>query len=154
VKNSRSHLYYGYIVECTVCDKDENGKVIAVHCNYFPDSKSGTEGANNYKVKGTIPWVSAFTVRRQISVSPLLYLGKTRQRLTKNFKHLTAPATHFARASKNVKNRNRVEDDGKAREPLTVRRKFKYVHGLECDDPTIFQDPRMVEMQADGWHII
>jgi len=56
---NKVRLKYGYVVECTGCDKDENGKVIAVHCNYFPDSKSGTEGANNYKVKGTIPWVSA-----------------------------------------------------------------------------------------------
>jgi glutaminyl-tRNA synthetase len=46
-------------VECTGCDKDENGKVIAVHCNYFADSKSGTEGSANYKVKGNIHWVSA-----------------------------------------------------------------------------------------------
>jgi glutaminyl-tRNA synthetase len=27
--------------------------------NYFPDSKSGTPGADNYKVKGNITWVSA-----------------------------------------------------------------------------------------------
>jgi len=46
------------VVECTGCDKDENGNVIAVHCNYFPDSKSGTEGSANYKVKGNIHWVS------------------------------------------------------------------------------------------------
>jgi glutaminyl-tRNA synthetase len=47
------------VVECTGCDKDANGKVIAVHCNYFADSKSGTEGSANYKVKGNIHWVSA-----------------------------------------------------------------------------------------------
>jgi len=56
---NRVRLKYGFVVECTGYDKDENGKVIAVHCNYFPDSKSGTDGANNYKVKGTIHWVSA-----------------------------------------------------------------------------------------------
>ena len=56
---NKVRLKYGYVVECTGCDKDENGNVIAVHCNYFADSKSGTEGANNYKVKGTIHWVSA-----------------------------------------------------------------------------------------------
>ena len=55
---NKVRLKYGYVVECTGCDKDENGNVIAVHCNYFADSKSGTEGANNYKVKGTIHWVS------------------------------------------------------------------------------------------------
>ncbi|GIZ51386.1 glutamine--tRNA ligase/YqeY domain fusion protein [Noviherbaspirillum aridicola] len=56
---NKVRLRYGYVVECTGCDKDADGKVVAVHCNYFPDSKSGTEGANNYKVKGTIHWVSA-----------------------------------------------------------------------------------------------
>jgi glutaminyl-tRNA synthetase len=30
-----------------------------VHCSYFADSKSGTEGSANYKVKGNIHWVSA-----------------------------------------------------------------------------------------------
>ena len=52
-------LKYGYIVECTGCDKDENGKVIAVHCNYLPDTKSGTPGADSVKVKGNLHWVSA-----------------------------------------------------------------------------------------------
>jgi glutaminyl-tRNA synthetase len=44
---------------CTGCDKDAAGNVTAVHCNYFADSKSGTPGADNYKVKGNIHWVSA-----------------------------------------------------------------------------------------------
>jgi len=56
---NKVRLRYGYVVECTGCDKDEDGNVIAVHCNYFPDSKSGTEGSANYKVKGNIHWVSA-----------------------------------------------------------------------------------------------
>ncbi|MBL8481066.1 MAG: hypothetical protein JNJ60_02635, partial [Rhodocyclaceae bacterium] len=33
-------------------------KVVAVHCEYFPDSRSGTPGADNYKVKGNLHWVS------------------------------------------------------------------------------------------------
>ncbi len=56
---NKVRLRYGYVVECTGCDKDEHGQVIAVHCHYFADSKSGTDGANNYKVKGNIHWVSA-----------------------------------------------------------------------------------------------
>ncbi|GAB3429126.1 glutamine--tRNA ligase/YqeY domain fusion protein [Massilia solisilvae] len=56
---SRVRLKYGFVAECTGYDKDENGKATAVHVNYFPDSKSGTPGADNYKVKGTITWVSA-----------------------------------------------------------------------------------------------
>ena len=56
---SRVRLKYGFVAECVGYDKDENGKVTAVHVNYFPDSKSGTPGADNYKVKGNITWVSA-----------------------------------------------------------------------------------------------
>ncbi|KMZ12105.1 Glutaminyl-tRNA synthetase [Candidatus Burkholderia humilis] len=55
---NKVRLKYGFVVECTGANKDENGNVIALHCNYFPDSKSGTEGTNAYKVKGTIHWVS------------------------------------------------------------------------------------------------
>ena len=56
---NKVRLRYGYVIECTGCDKDASGKTIAVHCNYYPDSKSGTEGASTYKVKGNIHWVSA-----------------------------------------------------------------------------------------------
>jgi glutaminyl-tRNA synthetase len=52
-------LRYGYVVKCTDCEKDEAGHVTAVHCEYFPDSKSGTPGADAYKVKGNLHWVSA-----------------------------------------------------------------------------------------------
>jgi glutaminyl-tRNA synthetase len=52
-------LRYGYVVKCTGCDKDAGGNVTAVHCEYLPDSKSGTPGADHYKVKGNIHWVSA-----------------------------------------------------------------------------------------------
>jgi glutaminyl-tRNA synthetase len=56
---NKVRLRYGYVIECTGAEKDEHGNIVAVHCNYFPDSKSGTDGANNYKVKGNIHWVSA-----------------------------------------------------------------------------------------------
>jgi glutaminyl-tRNA synthetase len=45
-------LKYGYIVKCL------GMKDGVVHCTYYPDSKSGTPGADRYKVKGTIHWVS------------------------------------------------------------------------------------------------
>ena len=46
-------LRFGYVVKCTGID---NG---VVHCTHYPDSKSGTPGADKYKVKGNIHWVSA-----------------------------------------------------------------------------------------------
>jgi len=52
-------LRYGYVVKCTGCDKDADGTIIAVHCDYLPDTKSGTPGADSVKVKGNIHWVSA-----------------------------------------------------------------------------------------------
>ncbi|MDR2240916.1 MAG: glutamine--tRNA ligase/YqeY domain fusion protein [Zoogloeaceae bacterium] len=52
-------LRYGFVVKCTGCEKDAAGNIVAVHCEYFPDSKSGTPGADAYKVKGNLHWLSA-----------------------------------------------------------------------------------------------
>ncbi len=52
-------LRYGYVVKCTGFEKDAEGSVTLVRCEYLPDSKSGTPGADQYKVKGNIHWVSA-----------------------------------------------------------------------------------------------
>ncbi len=52
-------LRHGYIVRCSDCERDASGAVSAVHCEYLPDSKSGTPGADNYKVKGNLHWVAA-----------------------------------------------------------------------------------------------
>ncbi len=46
-------LRFGYVVKCLGL---ENG---VVRCTYHPDSRSGTAGADKYKVKGNIHWVSA-----------------------------------------------------------------------------------------------
>jgi glutaminyl-tRNA synthetase len=51
-------LRYGYVVKCTGCEKDAQGNVTVVHCEYLPDTKSGTAGADAIKVKGNIHWVS------------------------------------------------------------------------------------------------
>ncbi|PCI53680.1 MAG: glutamine--tRNA ligase [Methylophilaceae bacterium] len=51
-------LRYGYVVKCTGFEKDSDGNITIVHCEYLPDTKSGTEGANSVKVKGNIHWVS------------------------------------------------------------------------------------------------
>jgi len=52
-------LRYGYVVKCTGCEKDADGNVTVVHCEYLPDTKSGTPGSDSIKVKGNIHWVSA-----------------------------------------------------------------------------------------------
>ncbi len=53
-----ARLRYGYVVKCSGCEKDADGNITAVLCEYLPDSKSGTPGADNYKVKGNLHWVS------------------------------------------------------------------------------------------------
>jgi glutaminyl-tRNA synthetase len=52
-------LRYGFVVTCTGCDKAPDGTITAVHCDYLPDTKSGTPGSDSVKVKGNIHWVSA-----------------------------------------------------------------------------------------------
>ncbi|MDR0702117.1 MAG: glutamine--tRNA ligase/YqeY domain fusion protein [Azoarcus sp.] len=52
-------LRYGYVVRCTGCEKDTDGRVVTVFAEYFPDSRSGTPGADNYKTKGNLHWVCA-----------------------------------------------------------------------------------------------
>lgn len=52
-------LRYGYVVKCTGFEKDAAGNITTVHCEYLPDTKSGTAGADAIKVKGNIHWVSA-----------------------------------------------------------------------------------------------
>jgi glutaminyl-tRNA synthetase len=55
---NRVRLRYGYVVECIGCDQQADGRVTAVHCRYFPDSHSGSAGAEQYKVKGNVHWVA------------------------------------------------------------------------------------------------
>ncbi|ANY74000.1 glutamine--tRNA ligase/YqeY domain fusion protein [Paenibacillus ihbetae] len=51
-------LKHAYFIKCNDVIKDENGKVIEIHCTYDPETKSGT-GFTGRKVKGTIHWVEA-----------------------------------------------------------------------------------------------
>ncbi len=54
----RVRLRYGFVVECTGYEVDADGNPILVRVKYFSDSKSGTPGSSEYKVKGNIHWVS------------------------------------------------------------------------------------------------
>jgi len=48
-------LRYGFVIKCIGYDAASD----SVRATYYPDSKSGTSGADKYKVKGNIHWVSA-----------------------------------------------------------------------------------------------
>ena len=55
---AKVRLKSAYIVQCDSFVKDASGKVTAIHCTYFPESKSGSD-SSGIVVKGTIHWVSA-----------------------------------------------------------------------------------------------
>ncbi len=54
---NKARLKYGYVIECTGCEKNEQGDITAVLARLVPDTKSGTPGADAVKVKGVITWV-------------------------------------------------------------------------------------------------
>lgn len=50
-----------YLIQCTGCEKDENGNITTVYAEYDPNSRGG-DPADGRKVKGaTIHWVDAAT---------------------------------------------------------------------------------------------
>ena len=51
-------LRYGYFIQCEEVIKDENGKVVELHCTYDPNTKGGY-APDGRKVRGTLHWVSA-----------------------------------------------------------------------------------------------
>lgn len=51
-------LKSAYIIKCDDVIKDVNGNIVALHCTYFPESKSGSD-TSGIVVKGTLHWVNA-----------------------------------------------------------------------------------------------
>ena len=89
---TKVRLRYGYVIECTGFDKDASGKITAVHCQYFADSKSGTEGSANYKVKGNIHWVSApHAVQAEVRLYDRLFSDAQPDAGGKDFKQALNP---------------------------------------------------------------
>ena len=54
---NKVRLKGGFVVECTGCEKDADGRITAVLATVVPDTKSGTPGADAVKVKAAITWV-------------------------------------------------------------------------------------------------
>src|SRR3989339_938247 len=80
-------LRYGYCITCTHVDKDPStGEVLAVHCTYDPETRSGTAPAGR-KVKGTIHWVSSKGISCEVRLYDHLltepYLGSDDDFLSK-----------------------------------------------------------------------
>ncbi len=51
-------LRYGYFIKCEQIIKDENGKIVELHCTYDPETRGGY-APDGRRVKGTLHWVSA-----------------------------------------------------------------------------------------------
>ena len=72
---NRVRLKHGFVIECTGYETDAAGQVVKVTATYFPDSRSGTPGADTYKVKGALNWVSATEgVAAEVRMYERLYL--------------------------------------------------------------------------------
>jgi glutaminyl-tRNA synthetase len=54
---NKVRLKGGYVIECTGCTRDADGRVSEVQATVVPDTKSGTPGADSVKVKAAITWV-------------------------------------------------------------------------------------------------
>ncbi|NKI35652.1 glutamine--tRNA ligase/YqeY domain fusion protein [Wenzhouxiangella sp. XN79A] len=62
-----------FIVRCDEVVKDDSGNVVALHCSFDPDTRSGQPGADR-KVKGTIHWLSAeHAVRAEVRLYDRLF---------------------------------------------------------------------------------
>ncbi len=51
-------LKNGFIIKCTGYEKDNNGNVRVIKCEYFPESRSGQD-TSGIKARGVLSWVSA-----------------------------------------------------------------------------------------------
>ena len=56
-------LRYAYVIKPVSVDLDADGKPVCVHCVYFPETMTGSDGANSIKTKAAIHWVDAKTAR-------------------------------------------------------------------------------------------
>ena len=66
-------LKNAYIVLCTGCNKDSEGNITEVLCEYIPETKTG-EKESNRKVKSTLHWVScAHSVKAEVRLYDRLW---------------------------------------------------------------------------------
>lgn len=86
-------LKNAYIIMCTGCKKDADGKVEEIYAEYDPESRSGLEGANR-KVKGTLHWVSAgHCVKAEVKLYDRLFSVENPSADERDFHELLNPAS-------------------------------------------------------------
>jgi glutaminyl-tRNA synthetase len=66
-------LFKAYYITCHTVDKDADGKIVAIHCTYDPESRGG-QTPDGRKVRGTIHWVSVpYGKKAEIRLYDLLF---------------------------------------------------------------------------------
>ena len=91
---NRVRLKGGFVVECTGCEKDAEGRVTAVLATVVPDTKSGTPGADAVKVKAAITWVGvADGVAAEVRLYDRLFTDPHPDAGGKDFKASLNPAS-------------------------------------------------------------
>lgn len=120
-------LKSAYIVKATGCDKDAEGHITTVYCEYDPTTKSGTEGGNR-KVKSTINWVNINdSVEAEVRLYDRLFAVEDPSASDKDFRELLNPD------SLKVVQGVRVEAALAKAQPLD---KFQFLKvGYFCVDP-------------------
>lgn len=120
-------LKSAYIVKATGCDKDAEGHITTVYCEYDPTTKSGTEGGNR-KVKSTINWVNINdSVEAEVRLYDRLFAVEDPSASDKDFRELLNPD------SLKVVQGVRVETALAKAQPLD---KFQFLKvGYFCVDP-------------------
>ncbi len=70
---NRVRLRYAYVVECKGAEYDENGRLLSVHCEYLPETRSGTPGSDSVKVKGNIHWLPTDAAQAEVRLYDRLF---------------------------------------------------------------------------------
>ncbi|NDW18299.1 glutamine--tRNA ligase/YqeY domain fusion protein [Dysgonomonas sp. 216] len=85
-------LKHAYIIKCTGCKRDQEGKVVEVYAEYDPTTRSGMENSGR-KVKGTIHWVScADAIDAEVRVYDRLFMVEdTSEDKDRDFREMMNP---------------------------------------------------------------
>ena len=95
---NRVRLRYGFVIECTSVEVDNNGHIVRVRAQYFADSRSGTAGADSYKVKGNIHWVSCDeAIEAEVHLYENLFIDPQPDSGEKSWLSLINPHSHRKR---------------------------------------------------------
>ncbi len=84
-------LKSAYIIRCDEVIKAENGEITALHCSYFPDSRSGAD-TSGLKPKATLHWLSAeHAISGEVRLYDRLLMVENAAEDPRDFKELLHP---------------------------------------------------------------